>query len=314
MRLTLKILGAVVALALVGWLAVRDTSPIGHFASAEGRDRFMGAYRTAMAELPVPDATLDLRTSFGVVRMYRFDGPAGPPLLLLPGRASASPMWADNLPSLRRLRTVYTVDLLGEPGASVQDRPIESDADHARWLHEALTGLPEPSVVLVGVSIGGWTATNLALREPANVDGVVLLDPVLTFADLSFGAVVRSIPVSVRWAPRAWRDSFNRWTANGAPVEDEPVADMIESGMRDYVLDLPAPTRISEARLAGLRTPVLAVIAGASVMHDPAEAARTASTTLPNATVLTYDGASHAVNGEQPDRIAADVAAFLDRR
>jgi pimeloyl-ACP methyl ester carboxylesterase len=29
--------------------------------------------------------------------------------------------------------------------------------------------------------------------------------------------------------------------------------------------------------------------------------------------VLTYDGASHAINGEQPDRIAADIGRFLSR-
>ena len=307
------ITAAVLVAMLLAWLVFRDTSPVGHFTSAQGRDEFMSTYARAMEDLPEPDATLDVRTGYGVVRMYRFDGPErdATPLVLLPGRSAASPMWADNLPSLLRLRTVYTVDLLGEPGASTQDRPIENDEDQARWLHEALMKLPEPTVSLLGVSIGGWTAMNLVIRQPERIESLIVLDPVLTFADLSFEVVVRSIPISVRWAPKSWRDSFNSWTANGAPVEEVPVADMIESGTKNYIMKLPTPARFSNEQLSRVSVPVLVVLAGASVMHDPAAAERVAKDTLRHGTVLTYAEASHAVNGEYPERIATDVARLL---
>jgi pimeloyl-ACP methyl ester carboxylesterase len=287
---------------------------VGHFTSAEGHDAFTAAYERAMADLPEPDAVLDLRTDYGVVRMYRFDGasPGRAPLVLLPGRASGAPVFADNLASLREVRTVYLIDLLGEPGASVQSRPIRDDDDQARWLHQALSGLPEPEVHLFGLSIGGWTAMNLAIRYPQTLATVTLLDPAVTFADLPLEVVVRSVPASVPWFPRSWRDGFNQWTAGGAPVEDVPVADMIEAGMRHYSLALPAPTRFTDEQLAGVDVPVLVVIAGESVMHDPAAAARTAEGTLARGTVLTYPDASHAINGEYPEEIAADVARFLD--
>jgi pimeloyl-ACP methyl ester carboxylesterase len=307
-------LAVLVTLAAVAWFSVRAPSaPVGYFTSASGRDRFGAAYARAMSEMPQPEATLDIRTGFGVVRVYRFAGaePDRPPLLLLPGTVSASPVWADNLPSLLRLRTVYTVDLLGEPGASVQDRPIESAADQAAWLAETMAALPEPRLVLLGLSIGGWTATNLAVHRPEKVAGLILLEPVRTFTELSAGVILRSVPIAVRWAPRSWRDSFSSWTANGAPVEDVPVADMIESGMRDYVRQLPAPGLFSAGQLGRVRVPVLLILAGASVMHDAAAAARSARETLPQATILTYEGASHAVNGEAPDRIAADAGRFL---
>ena len=80
------------------------------------------------------------RTGYGIVRVYRFAGAHDdlPPLLLLPGRAAPTPVWADNLPGLLALRSVYAIDLIGEPGLSVQDRPIENDADQAAWLHEVI--------------------------------------------------------------------------------------------------------------------------------------------------------------------------------
>ncbi|MEV4718839.1 alpha/beta hydrolase [Micromonospora noduli] len=303
---------AVITVAIA--YALRDPAPVGYFTSTESHDRFVGAYREAMAQLPAPDRTLDVRTGYGVVRLYHFSGgaePAAAPLLLLPGRASASPVWADNLPSLLRLRGVYTVDLLGEPGMSIQQRPITGTTAHAQWLHEVLLALPEPTIHLVGVSFGGWTAMNLAVHRPQKVGSVVLLDPVLVFAGLSAEVVLRSIPVSVRWAPRSWRDSFTSWTANGAPVEDVPVARMIEAGMQAYVMKLSAPTRPSEDQLAAVDVPVLVLMAGKSRLHDAGEAAKLAERSLTHGTVKTYPDASHALNGEYPNEIAADISAFL---
>ena len=97
-------------------------------------------------------------------------------------------------PSLLRLRSVYAVDLLGEPGLSVQQRPISTPRDHAQWLHDMLLALPEPQVHLVGLSIGGWTAMNLVVHRPEKLASVTLIEPVRVYAELSFGAIVRSVP------------------------------------------------------------------------------------------------------------------------
>ncbi|MER7013223.1 alpha/beta hydrolase [Saccharopolyspora sp. NPDC000359] len=306
-------LGVVAALVVVIAFATRTPSPVGHWDGAEGRDRFMAAYDQAFRDLPPVADTVDVRTDYGVVRFYRFagTGQASAPLVLLPGRASASPVWADNLPSLLGVGDVYTVDLLGEPGRSVQDRPITDDADQAAWLHQALAGLPEDRFHLVGLSIGGWTSANLALRQPEHVASLTLVDPVFVFDDMPLGTVLRSIPAAVPWLPKSWRDGFNSYTAGGAPVADVPVAEMIEAGMQHYRLRLPQPTRIAEEDLARLDLPVLAIIAGRSVMHDPATAVATAERVLPEAAVRVYPDASHAINGEHPDRIAADIAEFL---
>jgi pimeloyl-ACP methyl ester carboxylesterase len=311
---TLKALAVVVGVLIVGWLVVRDTSPVGHFRYAEAKDRFIETYGAAMREMPEPDETLDLRTSFGVVRAYYFAG-AGPeltPLVLLPGTASASPIWADNLAPLLRVRSVYTLDLLGEPGMSIQDRPIRSNADQARWLDEALAGLPHAKVHLLGVSIGGWNAMNLAVHHPNRLASLSVLDPVYVFGDLSLLAILRSIPASVHWFPRSWREHFSSWTAGGAPVRDVPVAEMIEAGMQTYAMKLPAPQRIPAEQLSSLDVPVLAIMAGESVMHDATQGADTAKDVLVNGRVKLYPDASHAINGEYPDGVAADVFAFLD--
>jgi pimeloyl-ACP methyl ester carboxylesterase len=87
---------------------------------------------------------------------------------------------------------------------------------------------------------------------------------------------------------------------------------MIEAGMQHYRLRLPQPNRIAEERLAALDLPVLAIIAGESVMHDPQVAEATARHALVNGEVLVVPGASHAINGEHPNEIAEALSSFLD--
>lgn len=289
----------------------RTVAP-GHFTSAGGYDLYHAAYQAAMGALPTPDRVLDIRTTFGVVRLYRFNGDLqnATPILALPGRASASPVWADNLASLQRFAPIYTVDMLGEPGRSVQARPITDSADQAEWLSEVIQQLPEPWFDILGLSIGGWAAMNLAARRAAKIRSLILVDPVFVFTPMSISAIARSIPASVRWLPTALRDRFASWTANDAPVKDEPVARMIEAGMQTFALTLPAPTRLREAQLAMVDRPVLVLLAGRSRMHDPTAAAAVASRSLRHGRIVTYADASHAINGEYPDRIASDINAF----
>lgn len=92
----------IVVVLLATVIAVRSPSPVGHWDSSAGQDRYLDAYDEALFDLPTPDRVSDVRTEYGLVRVYRFDGsgPTTDPLVLLPGRASASPVWADNLPSL----------------------------------------------------------------------------------------------------------------------------------------------------------------------------------------------------------------------
>lgn len=315
-RRLLTTLLVIVCVLLGGALALRDTSPVGYFTSAEAVDDYRAKYARAMDDLPPPAATLDVRTGFGVVRAYRFAGanPGADPLLLVPGTKSGAPVFADNLPSLLALRDVWVVDLLGEPGHSVQDRPIATHADQAAWFDEALRALPPERFHVVGMSIGGWTAANLAVQRPdAPLASLTLLDPIHVYGDIPLETVVRSLPVAFSWMPRSWRDAFNSYTAGGAPVEDVPVAEMIESGMHGYAMRQPQPSTISEEQLRGITVPVLAVVAGRSVMHDPATSVGVAERAFGAGNVRHYPEATHAVNGEQPDRIAADIAGLLDR-
>jgi pimeloyl-ACP methyl ester carboxylesterase len=286
---------------------------LGHFRDEAAYQRYRATYDAAFAALPLaPTRTWDVDTSFGAVRVYRFGADTREPLVLLPGRAASSPMWADNLPGLVAARGVYCLDLLGEPGLSVQTKPITGDADHAAWLDELIAALPVDRVHLVGLSIGGWTALNLASRHPRRLASVAVLDPANTFGRITWKVVVVSLGSAIPGIPRSWRRTLLSWIAGGAEAPDtDPVAALIASGMRDFAAMLPQPTYPSDERLRSITVPTLVVIAGRSIIHNPAKAAERARRLLPAATVEVWPTASHALNGEFPDRVASTINGFV---
>jgi len=287
---------------------------VGHFRSERARAHFMRVYTAGMAALPPVSESLDVPTSFGTVRAYRFDGPSErPPVLLLPGRNASTPMYAGNLPPLLQRRTVYSVDLLGEAGLSVQHQPMTGPHDQAQWLDETLAGLGLDRVHLLGVSIGGWTATNAAVRRPGRAASLTLLDPAMTFAPIPVKAILASIAMFLPGVPDAVLRRVLSWIAGGAEVDDSlPDAALISAGSTDFMLRTPMPKPFTDDQLRSLDIPVLALIAGRSVMLDAARAAARARNLLPHGQVELWSDASHAINGEYPDEIAERAGRFWD--
>ncbi|MCV7281995.1 alpha/beta hydrolase [Mycolicibacterium flavescens] len=285
---------------------------VGDFKSRRAREHFLGIYRDALSGLPAIDETHDVATSFGTVRVYRFAGTAdGTPVVLLPGRNASTPMWATNIPSLMAHRPVLGVDLLGEAGMSVQHRPITGPDDEARWLDETLAGLGLDRAHLMGVSIGGWSAVNYAVRRPGRPASLVLLDPVFTFAPVAARAVLVSPALFLPGVPRALRRRVLSWISGGVDLDDAAAAaQLIDAGATDYALRKAMPKMISDDQLRGLDIPVLALIGGRSVMHNPARAAARARKTLRHGQVELWADASHAINGEYADEIAERAAQF----
>ncbi|MFI9597114.1 alpha/beta fold hydrolase [Nonomuraea sp. NPDC052265] len=286
---------------------------LGHFRDASAFARYRNAYDQAMGELPEPSQIQDVTTHFGTVRVYRFGARDGVPLLLLPGRTASTPMWEANVAGLIAHRPVYAVDLLGEPGLSVQTRAFASAADQASWLAELLAGLGLDRVHLFGVSIGGWSAFHLALKVPDKIASVSLLDPAVVFGRITWKVVVVSLGSVVPSFPESWRRKLLSWISGGADAsDDEPVANLISAGMRDFTAFLPPPTYPTDDQVAGLDVPVLALIAGRSIIHNPRKAALRARRLLAQGVVELWPDASHAINGEFPERVNARVLAFAD--
>jgi pimeloyl-ACP methyl ester carboxylesterase len=163
------------------------------------------------------------------------------------------------------------------------------------------------------VSSGGWTATNAAIRRPGRISSLMLLDPAMTFAPIPVKAIVASIAMFVPGVPNPVLRRVLSWIAGGAEVDDSlPEAALISAGSTDFMLRTPMPKLFTDDQLRSLEIPVLALIAGRSVMLDAARAAARARNLLPCGQVELWADASHAINGEYPAEIAERACQFWD--
>lgn len=288
----------------------------GRFRSQAGRDSYVRAYDVAMGTLPVPSQSVDVPTSLGMVRCYRWAGSESSltPVALIPGRSSGVPMWGENLPYLIASgRTLIAMDALGDSGLSVQTAPILTFEHQATWVDEALEGMGIGRAHTVGHSFGGATAAMHAVSHPARVATLSLLEPVFVLrwppASTFFWATVSMLPL-----PRGWREHALA-AIGGVSLDDvraeSPIGSMISVGAQQFQAALPNPRPFTEAQLARLRMPVYVAIAGARSLAGGQRAAARARQ-LPAATVEVWPGTTHSLPMQVPEQLARRLRDFWD--
>ena len=104
---------------------------------------------------------------------YRTAG-SGPVLLLVHGIAGSSATWDDVLPWLAERYTVVAPDLLGH-GTSAKPRGDYSLGAYASVLRDLLGVLGHERATIVGHSLGGGVAMQLAYQFPERCERLVLV-------------------------------------------------------------------------------------------------------------------------------------------
>ena len=285
----------------------------GGFRSADARKTYLAAYGELRALSPRPDVMHDVPTKFGTVRVYQHGPDRGTPVLLIHGFFLTSAMWWEQVAGLASDFTVYAMDMLGQPGASIQTRTMFTPADCARCVDAVLEGLGLHDVHLVGHSYGGWVATHTAARAPRRLATLTLVDPASTVARLSSRfwrslALLLSRPHSAR-ARRA-----AEWVA-GHPVPGSPVdslAGLFAAGFAAYGTPIrtPALRFASDRLLRSVRLPVQVLLAGNTV-HDSGKALERIRSVVPAWRHHLWPNTSHALPAEIPDEVNARIRQFV---
>src|SRR5918999_55781 len=102
-------------------------------------------------------------------------GAGGMPVLFLHGLGGNWTAWLETLPSVARGRRVVAVDLPGF-GKSPPASDGISISGYARTIERFCDEIGLERFVVVGSSLGGWVAAELALRVPSRVAALVLAD------------------------------------------------------------------------------------------------------------------------------------------
>jgi pimeloyl-ACP methyl ester carboxylesterase len=243
----------------------------------------------------------------------------GAPLLLIGGLAADSQSWLPILPLLATRCRVITCDNRGVGRTVPQDVPnsIKAMADDCVALVRHL-GLN--SLNVLGYSMGGFIAQDLATRHPDLVDRLVLASTAARnsrrnndlFMDLS-GALEDGADA------KSWFRNVFYWIFSASFFDDHKT---VEMALR-LAVEYPYPQSADAFRrqvgaivefvgvpLAQLRARTL-VLGGTEDLLFPAKVCADFAASLPDAAWIPIEGAAHCVYLEQPQEFAQHVLDFV---
>ncbi len=242
-------------------------------------------------------------------RIHLLRSGKGAPLLYLHG-AGGGGKW---LPFMEQLATRHEIIAPEHPGYGRSDTPDWFDNIHdvAYFYLDLLKALDLDGVHLVGSSLGGWLACEMAVRSTARLASLTLIGS----AGLHVKGVAR--PDTFMWTPEeAVRGLFH----------DQALADkMLAAPVSDDELEWQMKNRFATARLAWaprfydphlhkwlhrIDVPT-AVFWGAQDQLIPPVYAERFGELIPGATVRTFEACGHLPQIEQPQAFVAAFTAFV---
>lgn len=258
----------------------------------------------------------------GDIDVYYEEHGSGEPLLLIMGLAADSTAWLFQIPDFARHYRTIAFDNRGV-GRSSKPRgsyTIHQMADDAAGL---LDFLEIERAHVVGVSMGGMIAQELALRHPERV------------RTLHLGCTLARSDAYLRALIEAWRDvrrnltreaslrAFGLWLFAPATYQERP--EFIEM-LYQNALANPFPqtligflrqgdaivTHDALPRLPALRCPTLVSVADEDILVPP-RFSREVAACVPGARLEVLSGAGHAYFWERPEAFNALCLDFMGR-
>jgi pimeloyl-ACP methyl ester carboxylesterase len=284
---------------------------MGHFTSAQARERYLAAYDVAMRAWPEPRQEFDVPTSFGKVHVHRYGPETGTPFVLLHGAAGGASNWYPQIAALGEHHPVYAIDTIDDPGRSAPTRVVAGSQENARWLDETLAGLGLQAISLVGVSYGGFLALCLAVHRPQRLACVTLLDPGgLEKVPLRFYVtVLAGLPATL--APKRARPFFARLLANHALVMPPEHLAPVMLTARTWRTTRPAARPFTDDELRSIQVPMQVILAGRSILVRPRRVQKRLRRLGLASEIIR--GAGHGLPLEQPGLINQRILDFTRR-
>ena len=247
------------------------------------------------------------------IRFAESGDPAGAAVVLIHGYSDSWFSWSPIMQRLPSDMRVIALDLRGHGRSS--DVPPDFGIDAlASDVVALMNQLGVLRATVVGHSLGTLVAQALAAEHPDRVERLALLGAIptgsLPLMD-ELREMVAALPDPV---PASFIRDFQMSTLK-RPVPDAFMDRvMIESSHLSAAVWRGVAEGWSGAsyldRLATLGLPTLLLWGDSDAMFSLADQ-QTITAALPAARLLTYEGTGHAIHWEQPDRVAADLTAFM---
>jgi pimeloyl-ACP methyl ester carboxylesterase len=256
----------------------------------------------------------------------RFGRPTGLPLVLLQHFRGNLDNWDPALTdALAAEREIILVDYVGVGSSTGQ--PSSSITKMARQMIAFIGALGFDRIDLLGFSIGGFVAQEIALVRPTLVRRLVLSATGPKGApgmhgwrdDVAAAARGESKPENLLYimfahteASQAKGREFLGRFMQRQEGRDAPTSDAVRDAQYDAILEWGIPDHAALQRLTGIESPTL-VIQGDDDLMIPTKLSHLMAGLIPDARIRIYPDAAHGFLFQYPDEVARDVNAFLAR-
>jgi len=233
----------------------------------------------------------------------------GKPLLFLHG-AGGVPVW---LPFYDKLAANFELLVPDHPGFGESDLPpwLRNINDTALYYLDFIEALKLRNLDIVGASLGGWIAAEIAVRDSAALRSLCLIGPA--------GIRVKGIPCGdgFIWSPEEYARNL---------YYDQAIAErVLKAPMTSEQQDIQIKNRFTTARLAyeprfynpdlerwlhRVKPPVQ-LIWGDSDKVMPPQYATAWQQALPKSKLLVVPKSGHLPQVEHPDAVAACIKTFI---
>ncbi|HEX7823224.1 MAG TPA: alpha/beta hydrolase [Sphingobium sp.] len=240
---------------------------------------------------------------------------SGPDVVLIPGLGGGPGIWSGLVHDLPgwRWHLIHVRGFAGLPAdANAKgDLLIPLSDEIARYIREADLGAP----ALIGHSMGGTLAMLTALRQPARVGRLMVVDMLPAAAGMIGGTAegmgflaqqLRSYFTGTIAGRRAFAQLLRDATPSGRDSDPDVIADAL-----DELAALDLAPRI--AAITRPMTVVPALPADADMAAALLSRTRTAYRTVPAARIVPVQPSGHMVMLDQPVKFAAAVRRFLSQ-
>ncbi len=252
-------------------------------------------------------APSEARSRFGVSSLFRQG--VGPPVLVLHAAGGAG-MWN---PYLDRLSENFDVIAPDHPGFGLSPAldGVDSIATLVEHYLSLLDSLGLDRVHVVGASLGGWLAAEIACTAPARIDRLVLMAPP--------GILIPEAPPADLFTMRPdeivralFLDPAKADALLAAPLPPEAAAqaERDAASFARYASDPFLHNPELPDRLSRITAPTLVITPDIDVVI-PREHSEAYAAAINGATLVVLPQCGHALYFEDPDLVADEVIAFL---
>jgi pimeloyl-ACP methyl ester carboxylesterase len=265
--------------------------------SPEGKRLVLSAYEKILQQWPIPYEIKKISTSYGETAAIVSGADDLPALILLHGSSSNSAMWINDVEALSQHYRVFAVDIIGEPGFSAETRPDHKGEHYGIWLEEVMMQFNLMRASVMGNSLGGWMALQLAKYRPNRVTALILLAPSgLAPARLSF--VLKAIPLTLLGGWGANKLTQLVYGQEEIPKEARRFSTLIMNHFTPQIGSLPV---ITDEELKKLKMPVLYVGGEKDALLHTQESAERLQQLLPHAITRIVPNTGHVLIHEQEE-------------